>query len=203
VTPYPRLGLPVPLELVNTRFASGGKPVDALATPEDLDAWLRANADLFDTDLRAASALRAALTLLEALPARETLALLERFRLLREALHDVLGAAVDSRRPPPDAVRLLNELAAAAPRYPRLDAVDGAYRVQMIEGADADAAVLASVARAAMDLLTGPDLTRLRRCAGPGCVLLFLRERRRREWCSDACGNRARVARHYARVSRG
>ncbi len=44
---YPRLDLPLPLELVNTHFASGGKPVDALATPDDLDAWLRANAELF------------------------------------------------------------------------------------------------------------------------------------------------------------
>jgi predicted RNA-binding Zn ribbon-like protein len=203
VTLYPRLGLPLPLELVNTRFASGGKLVDALATPEDLKAWLRANAELFEADLRAASVQRATLTLLEALPQRETLALLECFRLLREALHDVLGAAVDSAQPPAAAVRMLNELAAAAPRYPRLDAVDGAYQVHMVEGADADAAVLASVARAVMDLLTGPDLARLRRCGGPGCVLLFLRERRRREWCSDACGNRARVARHYARVTHG
>jgi predicted RNA-binding Zn ribbon-like protein len=39
----------------------------------------------------------------------------------------------------------------------------------------------------------------LRACQGPGCVLFFIRDRRR-EWCSHGCGNRARAARHYARA---
>jgi predicted RNA-binding Zn ribbon-like protein len=29
---------------------------------------------------------------------------------------------------------------------------------------------------------------------------MFLGTDRRRDWCSTACGNRARQARHYARV---
>ena len=36
-------------------------------------------------------------------------------------------------------------------------------------------------------------------CRAPGCVLYFVRNHPRREWCSDGCGNRARVARHYQR----
>jgi predicted RNA-binding Zn ribbon-like protein len=50
-----------------------------------------------------------------------------------------------------------------------------------------------------MALLAGPDASRIRACQAPGCVLFFLAERRRRDWCSPACGNRARVARHYRR----
>nr|WP_083986585.1 CGNR zinc finger domain-containing protein [Frankia sp. EI5c] len=38
-----------------------------------------------------------------------------------------------------------------------------------------------------------------RSCAAPGCPLFFVKHHPRREWCSAACGNRARVARHYAR----
>lgn len=186
---YPRLDLPLPLELVNTHFASGGKPVDALATPDDLDAWLRANAELFH-----AGCLDVALPM-------ATPDLLERFRQLRAALQRLLTAVVDANLVDTavarDDLQVLNDLAAAAPRFPRLRLLDGAYRLHDAEQADAETSVLASVARAAMHLLAGSDVARLRRCAAPGCVLFFLRERRRRAWCSDGCGNRARVARHY------
>jgi hypothetical protein len=44
-----------------------------------------------------------------------------------------------------------------------------------------------------------PDSPRLRACQAPGCVLYFVKDHPRREWCSTACGNRARAARHYRR----
>jgi predicted RNA-binding Zn ribbon-like protein len=34
----------------------------------------------------------------------------------------------------------------------------------------------------------------------PGCVLLYVSDHPRRQWCSNACGNRARQARHYRRT---
>ncbi|HEY1293266.1 MAG TPA: ABATE domain-containing protein [Chloroflexota bacterium] len=179
---YPWLDLPLPLELVNTRFASSGEPVDGLQTPEDLDAWLQTNA-----------------AHLEAPPPRATPALLERFRALRIALAQLLGAALDGTTPPLAAVRLVNLLSLAAPRVPLLEVHGTVYQRSMADLADTDTAALATVARACIELLAGADRARLRRCGGPGCVLLFLKDPRRRAWCSDACGNRARVARHYLR----
>lgn len=47
------------------------------------------------------------------------------------------------------------------------------------------------------------DRTRIRRCANPACVLLFLDVSKsgRRRWCDmSSCGNRAKVARHYERT---
>lgn len=47
------------------------------------------------------------------------------------------------------------------------------------------------------------DPHRIRRCAGPGCVLHFfdVSKRGERRWCSMAgCGNRAKAARHYAKT---
>ncbi|HEY3005705.1 MAG TPA: CGNR zinc finger domain-containing protein [Kribbellaceae bacterium] len=41
-----------------------------------------------------------------------------------------------------------------------------------------------------------------RACYAPGRVLYFVTGHPRREWCSTACGNRARAARHYARHPR-
>nr|WP_137969774.1 CGNR zinc finger domain-containing protein [Streptomyces antimycoticus] len=38
---------------------------------------------------------------------------------------------------------------------------------------------------------------------GPNCLLFFVKHHARREWCSPACGNRVRVARHYRRHHTG
>lgn len=69
-------------------------------------------------------------------------------------------------------------------------------------GAGADAA-LAWIADQAVRLFAGPERSALRACQGPGCVLYFVRNHPRREWCSAGCGNRARVARHYQRHHAG
>ena len=62
--------------------------------------------------------------------------------------------------------------------------------------------VLWPVARSAMDLLTSADLGRVRECACESCGWLFLdtSKNRSRRWCSmEACGNRTKARRHYAR----
>jgi predicted RNA-binding Zn ribbon-like protein len=81
---------------------------------------------------------------------------------------------------------------AAPPEEPR------PRRVARTAHAPALAAV-AAIAEEAVALLAGPDRLLLRACRAPGCVLYFVRNHPRREWCSDGCGNRARVARHYQR----
>jgi predicted RNA-binding Zn ribbon-like protein len=107
---------------------------------------------------------------------------------------------VEARSPAPAAVALLNEISAAAPRWARLDWPSQTPRPTCVEVADEPIVVArASVARSCIDLLTGPERERLSVCRAPGCVLFFLKEGGRREWCSAQCGNRARVARHYQR----
>jgi len=53
-----------------------------------------------------------------------------------------------------------------------------------------------AVARSAIELVTGG---RLQACANPRCVQYHLGDGGR-DYCSAACANRARVARHEARV---
>ncbi|MEX2221080.1 MAG: ABATE domain-containing protein [Candidatus Rokuibacteriota bacterium] len=58
------------------------------------------------------------------------------------------------------------------------------------------------VARSAAELLTSPDLTGVRECAGYDCGWLFMdtTKNRSRRWCDMAtCGNRAKGRRHYER----
>jgi predicted RNA-binding Zn ribbon-like protein len=179
---YPALRLPLPLELVNTTYASSGQPCDALATLDDLDDWLGVNADQFPGH-----------------PASATAHELERFRRLRDALRQLLGSIADGTTPPAGPIDLLNQLSAEAPQVARLEWRHSTPQLTMVEVANAGTSALATVTRAAIALLTGPDRDRIGRCQAPGCVLFFLKGGRRQQWCSGGCGNRARVARHYAR----
>ena len=91
------------------------------------------------------------------------------------------------------AVEVVNRVSALAPSWPVL--VDGRVAVEYdASEADRSLGVLAADAVA----LFGSE-TELRACLAPGCVLYFVKDHPRRAWCSTACGNRERAARHYAR----
>ena len=137
-------------------------------------------------------------------------------RELRDALRLLAAAATgDDREPAVSAAALkgavgaVNRACAGAPSWSELQWSDeedpgeaglegGPRRVVRTAHAPAHAAV-AAIAEEAVALFAGPDRRLLRACRAPGCVLYFVRNHPRREWCSDGCGNRARVARHYQR----
>ncbi|MER5872076.1 CGNR zinc finger domain-containing protein [Streptomyces sp. NPDC002044] len=109
--------------------------------------------------------------------------------------------------PPPataHALARVNALAAGPP--PGLCAVrdQEGHLVRELCGGVGCGALLAAVARDAVELLTDPgDLALLRACEGDGCTRVYLDTSRghRRRWCSsELCGNRERVARHRRRV---
>jgi predicted RNA-binding Zn ribbon-like protein len=63
-------------------------------------------------------------------------------------------------------------------------------------------AIFATIARDAVDLLSGPLAGRIRECSAPDCALLFVDRSRpgQRRWCSGAaCGNRTRTKTYRAR----
>jgi predicted RNA-binding Zn ribbon-like protein len=78
-------------------------------------------------------------------------------------------------------------------------AADGRPRRAVHSAAAPGATAVALLAAHAVDLFTGEQPASLRACHAPGCVLYFVKQHPRREWCSAGCGNRARVARHYRR----
>jgi predicted RNA-binding Zn ribbon-like protein len=111
--------------------------------------------------------------------------------LLRTA---VTGEAVDA-----GAIDHLNACSAAAAVAPQLNwPVNGRPRMWLSTSGDAGAHVLGVIARSVMELLTG-ERARLHVCEAHGCRRVYLSASARRRWCSDACGNRVRVARHAAR----
>lgn len=65
--------------------------------------------------------------------------------------------------------------------------------------------LLVPIAESAADLLSTGDLSLVRKCQNPQCILYFYDTTKNhgRRWCSmTACGNRAKVAAHYQRTRR-
>ncbi|WP_333762215.1 CGNR zinc finger domain-containing protein [Streptomyces sp. IBSBF 2390] len=103
------------------------------------------------------------------------------------------------------ALARVNETARAAPPAPRaVRGADGTL-VRELAGPPQCAALLAVVARDAVELLTDPVArAAVRECEGDNCALVYLdtSRGRRRRWCSsEVCGNRERVARHRRRAA--
>ena len=120
------------------------------------------------------------------------------FRSLRDHVRTALARAVERVPIPDDAVDELNAASAGAPTWPILR-VGGGTAVLGIATSDTSVTttILASIARSAIELLGGSEAGRLRDC--PACGRFFLASRPSHVWCSGACGNRTRVARHRFR----
>lgn len=103
------------------------------------------------------------------------------------------------------ALERINALAACAPPGVRAVRGEGGSLVRALSAVPDCGALLAAVARDAVELVTDP-LARasLRECEGDRCLRLYLdtSRGRRRRWCSsEVCGNRERVARHRRRAA--
>jgi predicted RNA-binding Zn ribbon-like protein len=160
------------MDLLNTVWMQADGPVDALADLEDVRAWL-------------------VLEGIDALANEATQTALVRAR-----------GAVRAHAEAPDSSSVqaaLNEVLRWGFRRPTVS-VDGVATEQVVEDPARWAAWLA--ASNYVDLVAaGPG--RIRQCAHDACVLWFYDDSARgtRRWCSMAgCGNRAKAARHYARV---
>jgi predicted RNA-binding Zn ribbon-like protein len=121
-------------------------------------------------------------------------------RDLRDRIEHLLRAAAAGAAPSTEAIDHVNTCSAAASVAPQLNwPAGGQPRMWLRTPAGSHAMVLGLVARSAIDLLAGADRSRLRVCQAHGCDRVYLAASARRRWCSAACGNRVRVARHAAR----
>jgi len=179
---------PLPVRLMSTIWADADGPHDDLRTTADVDDWLdavgvdRADAHATEGELTTARALRDAVRLLAAYVTAD----------------DRPGAA-GSAAGVAAALDQVNATAAALPA-PRLALRGGRLELGPPGGPSPVTTGLAQVAEQAVGLLGGEEAGRLRACYAPGCVLYFVKAHPRRAWCSVACGNRVRAARHYRRA---
>jgi predicted RNA-binding Zn ribbon-like protein len=180
---------PLAIELHNTIYASGGKAIDAFDDPAQAAAWL--------------AEIVARLPLRDYPPGAGPS--IDELVELRSAVRTALGAAATGVPVDAEALAAINRASAGAPWSPAVAADGPGAFAQRSDhhGATFAEVVLAAFARDAIELLTGGKRSELRVCGAPGCVLMFLRDHPRREWCANACGNRARQARHYQRTRGG
>jgi predicted RNA-binding Zn ribbon-like protein len=115
---------------------------------------------------------------------------LEQARMLRESIYRSVDAIRAKTRPKRRDLEQLNVWAARPALAPQLGADGHAVKWTFDDPLEA---VLATVARDAIALLSGSDLDRIRKCAATSCSVLFVDTSRpgKRRWCSmSRCGNR-------------
>ncbi|MFI1585617.1 CGNR zinc finger domain-containing protein [Embleya sp. NPDC020630] len=162
------------LELLTTGGPGPYRRYEVLYEPADLAAWAT-RSRLIPTPV------------LEVAPAE-----VAGLRELRDALFRVVIAHTRGEpRPIPD-LETINA-AAARPALAPAIAPDG---TRQWAGNPTGTHLAATVARDAVDLLTGPFAHRIRTCAAEDCHLVYVDTSRpgRRRWCSmEHCGNRHKV----------
>jgi predicted RNA-binding Zn ribbon-like protein len=127
------------------------------------------------------------------------------FTALRATVARLLAAQLRGDPPAPADLDALNAAALAPPVAHAAVRRDDGTLTRSLAAPPTCEALLAVVARDAVDLFTDPAARgRLRACEGENCTVVYLdtSRGRRRRWCSsEVCGNRERVARHRRRAA--
>lgn len=182
------------LDFVNTVDLRRSVRVERLHSPADLVAWATEHG-ILDAERAAARVARDRRD-----PSAAARAFAEAIDV-REALFETLSAGVRGELPPDEDLATVNAALGDHASPPRLE--PGPERLELRWGAEDS--ILGPVLRSAAELLTGPDLVRLRECPGsPGkaCGWLFVDTTKNgsRIWCvGTLCGNRTRAHRRYRR----
>ncbi|TCC28783.1 CGNR zinc finger domain-containing protein [Kribbella sindirgiensis] len=147
-------------------------PFERIPEPADLGRWFREAGLAQDEPVVSGRAYRQAVE-------------------LREALYRLFTGATDAAD-----LEVVNRWSSRPSAGPRLTSeLRAEYVAVDVLG------LLSSLARDAVDLLTGPLADRIRTCAADDCSLLYVDASRagRRRWCSmNTCGARAKMATYRA-----
>jgi predicted RNA-binding Zn ribbon-like protein len=168
------------LDFVGTlRARRNVTPLEMVSSAESLDAWFR-ESGLVDGETGCR-------------PSDVPVAV-----ALREAIYSLVAARLAGEDFEEDALALVNRTARAPSAVPRLTPAG-----RRVEATPEQA--MSSVARTAVDLLSGPESHLLKECGRPECTQVYADHSRgsRREWCSAKCRNKVNVAAYRARVREG
>lgn len=126
---------------------------------------------------------------------------LRTFIMLREAIFRVFLSLANGKPASSQDVVLIDNAATDALRHRHIVHANGDYEWQWNDDPRLER-IIWPIAQSAAELLTSPDLHKVRECEARDCYWLFLdnSRNRSRRWCSmDACGNREKARRHYHR----
>ncbi len=127
---------------------------------------------------------------------------LRRIRRIRAALRELVEATYEGRPPASSAIHEVNRALQTRAIMQLVPSADGVLLGHRHVGDPVDDA-LANVSQQIVREIVGGRPERLRACASDTCRWVFYDDSRtgRRRWCDmTSCGNRAKAARHRARV---
>lgn len=178
-----------PLESTSTRFLSsryynGKKILDSLESPESAEHWFSVNAKELSTT--------------PAFPITERD--ISMLRSLRSNIEALYVNILESRTP--DSLPDINTFLASQEIVPQGSFDSHHLRVTFTRNTISPLdEFMVEVVLSAFETLSPPQVFRLHHCNGPNCVLFYTKLRDSQHWCSNTCGNRARVARHASKHS--
>jgi predicted RNA-binding Zn ribbon-like protein len=180
------------LDFINTDLMMNGQPKDLLDSFQDLVAWLM-EAHLITEE---------AAKRIERRGMRHGNETLKQAKEFRATLRDMAQRFADGKAIPHTALDAINHLLRHRLGYPQISRRSGAFERTYETGLEDSNPVLGLLAEAASDLLVTCDLSLIKQCQNPECVLFFYdtTKNHARHWCSmSLCGNRSKVAAHYHR----
>jgi predicted RNA-binding Zn ribbon-like protein len=174
---------PLAVRFMNTRWADHGSPRDNIESIAGLSTWLS--------------------DAVKAKPPGISPSEHQDFVALRDALRVAAAFATSDPRPNAEAdgqplqasTDLINITLTSTPMIPKLRIEHAAFGLTDVRPLTSSS-LRSDIARDALDQLTSG---KVRACLAPRCVLYFVKNHPRREWCGPGCGNRARANRHYQR----
>lgn len=187
------LGNSPAVDFVNTRIAQDGTVIDLLGSGKDFLLWL-SEADLLPVHTglsRSAEFLEQAV----------------RFaRQYRTQLRNGMEHIAKQRSVPDSLIAATNKLLLPDTHAVRIQRQGERFKLEERWRSSEPATLCAPIAYSFAKLLSGGELSRLRRCKNPDCILFFYDTSKSgtRSWCSlDICGNRLRVEAFRERQKKG
>src|SRR5256714_13902527 len=194
-SPFTFVGERLWLDFVNTD--GGTNSVDAVGDFDNLVAWLQ-TAIALDAE-RAQMIRRRAIQQ----PSGATAALIDA-RRVRAALRSLAERGAVAPPVRLDALAEIDRVVGRSAGTRRVELrSDGIFARSFVPVGDAFAGLMIPIVESAADALILGELPRVRRCADPRCARVFFdgTKNAARRWCDMAtCGNRAKAARHRARL---
>ena len=182
------------LDFINTSFVVNGQPVDLLATFSDLVTWL-VQVELLSEEEGKKIERRWG----RQVEGAETL---QQARAFRATLREMVERMAIGRPVPQAAVEAINGMLRYRIGYPQVIRRNGKFERGYLADSQEATQLLGLLAEAAANLLCTCDLSLIKKCQNPLCVLFFYdtTKNHARHWCSmTLCGNRSKVAAHYRR----
>lgn len=182
------------LDFINTRIVDKGSPVDMLVDFSDMVNWLVQAQVLEEKEANE--------ELLKWNGKPEGKDVFEQALAFRAVLYDMVERIVKGKPIQQSTIEEINKMLRHRVGYTQLTRVRSRFETRFHVESGNPIQLIVPVAESANDLLCYGDLSLIKKCENPVCVLYFydVSKNHARRWCSmNICGNRMKVAAHYRR----